>query len=133
MDAARRAVREVDYQETDSGRKVVAALVGEDEVALWSSEEGAGETLETLRTPAGEKITRIALGGVERLVAGTDQGNVYHWSLAGGSRLTSISPVGGGPITALSFALGEVTFLAGTEKGQVSGWFEGRLEEEDWN
>jgi phosphate transport system permease protein len=131
VDRSGRAVREVGYDESDSGRKVVAALVGDDEIALWTSEEGTGETLETLRTQPGERITRIALGGAERLVAGTDQGNVYHWSLAGGNRLTSVSPVGGGAISALGWALGEVTFLAGTEKGEVSGWFEGRLDEED--
>jgi phosphate transport system permease protein len=131
VDPSGRAVRQVGYHETDSGRKVVAALVGEDEIAIWTSEEGAGETLETLRTQAGERITRIALGGAERLVAGTDHGNVYHWSLLGGTRLTSVSPVSRAPVTALGWALGNVTFLAGTQNGEVSAWFEGRLDEED--
>jgi len=131
VDRAGRPVRQVGYAETDAGRKVVVALVGDDEIALWTSEEGVGEAVEVLRTQAGEKVTRVALGGEERLVAGTDQGNVYHWSLAGGTRLTSISPVARSPITALGWALGEVTFLAGTQSGELSGWFEGRLEEED--
>jgi phosphate transport system permease protein len=131
VDRSGRAVRQVGYAESDSGRKVVAALVGEDEVALWTSEEGTAETLETLRTQAGERITRIALAGAERLAAGTEQGNVYHWSLSGGPRLTSISPVGRSPITALGFLLGDVTFVAGTRNGEVSGWFEGRLGDED--
>jgi len=131
VDRAGRAVRQVGYAETDAGRKVVAALVGDDEIALWTSEEGTGETLEALRTQSGERITCLALGGAERLVAGTDQGKVYHWSLAGGTRLTSISPVGRAPITALGWALGEVTFLAGTQTGELSAWFEGRLDDED--
>ena len=131
VDPSRRAVREAGYNETDTGRKVVAALVADDEIALWTSEPDSGEALETLRTQGGERITRIALGGAERLVAGTDQGNVYHWALSGGTRLTSVSPVGRTPITALGWALGEVTFLAGTQKGEVSGWFEGRVDEED--
>ena len=138
VDPAGRAVRQVGYSETESGRKVVAALLGDDEIALWTSEEAAGEaeapaaqpTLETLRIPAGERITRLALGRAERLVAGTDQGNVYHWSLSGGTRLTSVSPIGG-PVSALGWALGAVTFLAGTEKGEVSAWFEGRLDDDD--
>jgi phosphate transport system permease protein len=131
VDRSGRPVSQVGYNETDSGKKVVAALVSDDEVALWTSEGEGAEALEALRIPAGERITRIALGGAERLVAGTDQGNVYHWSLAGGTRLTSVSPVARVPITALGWALGEVTFLAGTQKGEVSAWFEGRIDEED--
>jgi phosphate transport system permease protein len=130
VDRSGRAVREVEYGETESGRKIVAALFGEGEIALWTSEEGAGETLETLRAPGGERITRIALAG-ERLAAGTDRGNVYHWLLSGGPRLTSISPVSRAPITALAWALGGVTFLAGTEKGEMSAWFEGRVSDDD--
>jgi len=131
VDASHRAVREVGYGETDSGRKVVAALVGDDEIALVTSDPESPEVRETLRTQGGERITRLALGGTERLVAGTDQGNVYHWALSGGTRLTSVSPVGRAPITALGWALGEVTFLAGNEKGELSAWFEGRVDEED--
>jgi phosphate transport system permease protein len=143
VDAAGRAVRQVGYAETDSGRKVVAAILGDDEIALWTSEEAAESTegteaasaplpaIETLRIPAGERITRLALGRAERLVVGTDQGNVYHWSLSDGARLTSVSPVGRSPVTALGWALGTVTFLAGTEKGELSGWFEGRLDDQD--
>jgi phosphate transport system permease protein len=142
VDPSGRPVRQVGYSRTDSGA-VVAALVGDDEIALWTTEEAAEATegteapaapepaIETLRIPAGERITRIALGGGERLVAGTDQGQVYHWSLSDGTRLTSISPVGKAPVSALGWALGTVTFLAGTEKGEVSAWFEGRLGDDD--
>ena len=131
VDRSGRAVRQVGYAETDSGRKVVAALVGDDEIALWTNEEGTGEALATLRTQAGERVTCLALGGADRLVAGTEQGNVYHWSLADAPRLTSVSPVGRSPITALGFLLGDVTFVAGTRNGELSAWFEGRLGDED--
>jgi phosphate transport system permease protein len=146
VDPAGRPVREVGYAETESGRKVVVALLGDDEIALWTSEEAAEAAegtaaaaapaptlpaIETLRIPAGERITRLALGRAERLVAGTDQGNVYHWSLSDETRLTSVSPVGRAPVSALGWALGAVTFLAGTEKGELSGWFEGRLDDQD--
>jgi phosphate transport system permease protein len=144
VDPSARPVRQVAYSQTDSGHKVVAALVGDDEIALWTSEGEAVETeaapeaaaapeptVQTLRIPAGERITRIALARGERLVAGTDQGQVYHWSLSGETRLTSVSPVGKAPVSALGWALGAVTFLAGTEKGEVSAWFEGRLSDDD--
>jgi phosphate transport system permease protein len=131
VDGSGRAVRQVGYAETESGRKVVAALLGDDEIALWTSEEGTGDTLGTLRTPAGERITCMALGGADRLIAGTEQGNVYHWALQDGARLTSVSPVARAPITALGWALGNVTFLAGARSGELSAWFEARLGDED--
>jgi len=131
VDPTGHAVRQVAYAEEESGRKVVAALMADDEIALWTSEEGAGDKVETLRTADGERITRIALARAERLVAGTDRGNVYHWWLAEEARLSSISPVSSAPITALGWVLGGVTFIAGTEKGELSGWFEGRVSDED--
>jgi phosphate transport system permease protein len=131
VDRSGRPVRQVGYAETDSGRKVVAALVGDDEIALWTSGEDGAEALQSLRTQGGERITRMALGGADRLVVGTEQGNVYHWSLADAPRLTSVSPVGRSPVTALGFVLGDVTFVAATRNGELSGWFEGRLGDED--
>jgi phosphate transport system permease protein len=130
VDAAGRALRQVTYGQTGSGRRVVAAAVGEDEIALWSADEEGTERRDSLRT-AGERVTGIALGRGERLVAGTSSGNVFHWSLTDGEpRLTSISPAGA-PVTAVAWALGAVTFLAGTQRGDVSGWFPARVREED--
>jgi phosphate transport system permease protein len=146
VDAAGRPVRQVDYGEADSGRKVVAALVDDDEIALWTAEQEVGSAVEpqaaagssgertavqALRTLGGERITRIALGRAEQLVAGTDRGNVYHWSVSGDPRLTSVSPVSRSPVSALGFALGETTFLAGTDNGELSAWFAARIDDED--
>ena len=130
VDPARRAVRQVTYGQSASSRRVVAAVVGDDEIALWSADEAGAERRDSLRT-AGEKITTVALGRGERLVAGTALGNVFHWSLIDGEpRLTSISPTGA-PVTAVAWALGAVTFLAGTQRGEVSGWFPARVREDD--
>ena len=105
VDAAGRPIQQVAYGHSESGRRVVAALVADDEIALWSSDESAGERRDALRA-AGERITSIALGRGERLIAGTSSGNVFHWSLTDGEpRLTSISPVGA-PVTAVGWALG---------------------------
>jgi phosphate transport system permease protein len=130
VDPAGRAVRQVAYGQSASGRRVVAAVVDDDEIALWSPDESGVERRDSLRT-AGERVTGIALGRGERLVAGTSTGNVFHWSLSDGEpRLTSISPTGA-PVTAVAWALGAVTFLAGTQRGEVSGWFPARVREED--
>jgi phosphate transport system permease protein len=126
VDAAGRPVRQVAFSQTDDGRRVVAALVGDDEIALWSADEAAGERLDTLRTTSGERITTLALSRGERLVAGTEQGNVYHWWLVPEQRLSSISRVGSSSVTAVAWVLGGVTFLAGTHGGELSGWFEAR-------
>src|ERR671918_263958 len=40
-------------------------------------------------------------------------------------------PVSRAPISALGWALGAMTFLAGTETGELSGWFEARIEDDD--
>ncbi|HUG54166.1 MAG TPA: ABC transporter permease subunit [Vicinamibacteria bacterium] len=131
VDSARRPLRQVAYAEVEPGRPVVAAVVGDDEIVLWSRDDDeGGESTASLRTSAGERVTAVALGG-GRLLAGTDRGNVHEWALAGGeARLQSISPVGA-PVTALGWVLGEVTFLVGTAQGGVSAWFRARLRDDD--
>ena len=132
LDDGGRPIRDVDYIADDAGARTVAAVVGDDEIAL-SMADGAGvERRETLRLGSGERVTAIALGRVDSLIAGTDRGQVYLWSLGDTPpRLTSVSPTGVSPVTAVEWILGAVTFVAGTEDGNVSAWFATRLREED--
>jgi phosphate transport system permease protein len=130
--AAGRPVRQVDYVEDASGGKRVALLLGRDQVAVWSTDESGAEVRSLVHVEPGEAITRLRLG--ERgasLVAGTERGRVYHWELGGEPRLTSISPVSGQPVTALDWALGSVSFIAGDAQGALSAWFPARLQEDD--
>jgi phosphate transport system permease protein len=130
VDPARRPLLQVAYGEAEPGRPVVAAVVGDDEIALWTKDDAGGESRQPLRTTGGERVTAIALTR-GRLVAGTDRGQVHEWALEGGEvRLKSISPVGA-PVTALAWMLGDVTFLAGTARGETSAWFPARLRDED--
>jgi len=131
LDPGRRPVREVTYTESESGSKVAAALVGDDEIALWRSDESGTPSLSTLRTRGGERITRIRLGRTDSLVAGTEQGNFYHWEVGPEVRLTDVSEVGRHPITAIEWTLGGVTVVVGDAAGGVSGWFRARIREED--
>jgi phosphate transport system permease protein len=131
VDPARRPLRQVAYGEPEPGRPVVAGLIGDDEIALWTKDEQGAESTRSLRTSDNERLTAIALGR-ERLIAGTDRGNVYEWSLGGGeTRLRSISPVSTAPVTAVGWVLGEVTFIAGSARGETSAWFPARLRDED--
>jgi phosphate transport system permease protein len=131
LDDARRPVRDVDYIEDDAGARTVAAVVADDEIVVAMAGEAGGERRETLRIGAGERITAIALARTDSLAAGTDRGQVYHWSLGEPSRLTSVSPTGASAVTALEWLIGAVTFVAGTEDGNVSAWFATRLHDDD--
>lgn len=131
LDDARRPIRDVDYIADEAGARTVAAVIGDDEIALSMADEAGSERRQTLRIGSGEKVTSIALGRVDSLIAGTDRGQVYHWSLGEAAHLTSVSPTGSSPITAVEWILGAVTFVAGSEDGNVSAWFATRLREED--
>jgi phosphate transport system permease protein len=130
MDDARRPIRDVDAI-ADDGGTTVAAVVGDGEIAVSLARGGDAARRETLRVGAGERITAIALGRTDSLVAGTDRGQVYHWQLGDTARLTSVSPTGGSPVTALEWLIGGATFVAGSEDGNVTAWFATRLREED--
>jgi phosphate transport system permease protein len=107
----------------------VAAQVADDEVALLQA--GEEERRHALKVAAGEKVTALALGGTRALAVGTNQGQVYHWDLSQEPpRLANVSPLGD-EVTALAWALGDVTLLVGTRQGEVSGWFSVRLHEDD--
>ena len=126
-------VREVSYAEDASGGQAVAGLLADGSVAVWrrSGDPGAEGARTVLRPEAGESVTHLRLGRTERLIAGTDRGRVYHWDVASDPRLTSVSPVGRGPVTALEWIIGEITFVAATEDGQISAWFAVRLRDDD--
>jgi phosphate transport system permease protein len=133
LGAGGQSVQQLSYAEDAAGGKAVAALLADGSIATWRQQgeaEGDGERA-ILRPEAGEFVRQVRLGRTERLAAGTDRGRVYHWDLAAGPRLTSISPVGTTPVTALEWVVGEVTFVAGTQAGEVSAWFPVRLGDDD--
>jgi phosphate transport system permease protein len=132
LQAGGQALREVSYHEDASGGQAVAALLADGSVATWRRSDPEAEPERArLRPEAGESVTHLRLGRTERLIAGTDRGRVYHWDLASLPRLTSVSPIGGGPVTALEWIIGDVTFVAATEDGSLSAWFAVRLHDDD--
>jgi phosphate transport system permease protein len=130
LDPAGRPVREVAYEETD-GRKLVAGLVGEDEIVVVRTDDEGGEHRATLRTNDAERVTRVRIGRSETLVASTGKGNLYHWELTPEVRLTEVAHVSGVPITALEYVLGNITALVGDSTGAVGGWFRVREKDDD--
>jgi len=129
LDPGGRPVREVAYEETD-GRKLVAGVVGEDEIAVVRADDDGAEHRATLRTNDGESVTRVRIGRSDTLLASTEKGNLYHWELTPEVRLTEVAHVSSEPITALEYVLGSITALVGDSTGALGGWFRVREGEE---
>jgi phosphate transport system permease protein len=129
VDNSRRPLTAVSYRSSDAG-PVVAAVAG-NELLLWTQDAEGKPTVTSVWKPTDENITAIQLGGAKSLIAGTDRGRVHHWELETPPRLTDISPVSTRPITAVRWILGDTTFIAGTEAGEISAWFRTRLHDDD--
>ena len=133
IDPQKRPVRDVSYQESPEGGKVVAALVADDEIAIARVGAPADDavapapTLEAVRTKPGDAITHVRLGLTSALAATTRSGILYHWDLSSGSaQLTDATPVGSVPLTAIEWGLGGHTVIVGDATGGVSAWFRAR-------
>ena len=129
VDAARRPVRDVSYNETE-GRKAVVAVVGDDELTVVLADENGEEKHETLRTD-GELVTHARLARSEGLVASTSKGNLHYWELGQEVRKIEVKHASPEAITALEYAGGGNTLLVGTRSGDLSAWFRVRTREED--
>ena len=107
---------------TQSGKAWLTSVKEPDE---FSFSDEATVTSRELLLPEGLAPTHLVLDSFgQRLVAGTDQGELLVWLLhdpKGGMARMSVSQSGEG-ITALTYLLGERTLVVGTEKGKVSTW-----------
>ncbi len=130
LDASRRPIREVAYDEKE-GRKTVIGVAGEDEVLFYRTDDDGGEQRGLLRTRDGERVARVRIGRTDTLIAATERGNLYHWELTPEVRLTEVARVSEEPITAIEYSLGSITALVGDAKGNLSAWFRVRVREED--
>jgi len=118
-----RPVRQVSYDEQD-GRKHVAAVLGDAEIAIWHSDESGAEQAATVNVPPGQRVTQARVGRNGVTIAATDRGRLYRWVFEEGmARLTDVSPVAEDPVTALEFVIGGNSVVAGTARGEVSSWF----------
>jgi phosphate transport system permease protein len=129
IDPRHRPIEQVSYRSSDSGKAI--AVVVANELLLWSETAEGAAPASVLWAPTDERITAIQLGGTERLIAGTDRGRVHHWELGAPPRLTDISPVSTKTVMAVEWIIGDSTYIAGTETGEVSAWFRTRLADDD--
>jgi len=122
LDPAGRPIEVVAVREGE-GRTVVAGGVG-GEIALWWRDDSGEARRAVLAPEAPERFTRIALGGVRTLAAGTASGRIYYWDLQGEPALAGVSVAARAPVTALAWLLGDHTLVAGAADGAVTAWFE---------
>jgi phosphate transport system permease protein len=133
VDPRGRLIREVSYRESPDGDKLVAALVGDEEIVLArvaappEGEPAPAPALETIRTQPGDAITHMRVSRTASLVAATAAGRLYHWDVSGATaRLTDAVQVGSSPLTAVEWGLGGNTVIVGDKQGAVSAWFRAR-------
>jgi phosphate transport system permease protein len=123
IDPEGRPVREVSYVE-DDGRKHVAAIVGDRDLVLWRTDDAGAEYRATVAVAPGQRVTHVRVGRNGVTVAATTRGRMYHWVFDDEApRLTDVSPVTNGEITALEFVIGGNSVVVGTAGGEVSSWF----------
>jgi phosphate transport system permease protein len=120
LDPRHRPIRRVSYLE-EGDRKIVAGQVSDDEISAWWTDAGA-EHQAVVRVTAGN-VTAIGVSRTGALIAGTDAGQVFHWEFGDAARLTDVSTIGS-PVTALTYLIGNRTFVVGSQDGRVSAWFQ---------
>jgi phosphate transport system permease protein len=126
VDESGRPARDVSYQESPGGERLVAALVGESEIVLARIGEEGEPRLQRVATRAGERLTHVRLGRNQEMVASTADGELHHWDLGDEIRLTEAVKASDTAIGALEYDLGGNTVLVGDEDGGVSAWFRSR-------
>jgi phosphate transport system permease protein len=122
FDAAKRPLQRVAYLE-DGDRKFLAGQVLDQEVKLWWTDPSGAVREAVVNVAPDRKVTALGVGQTGTAIAGTDGGNVYHWELGETATLTDVSKTGASPVTALSYLVGNRTFVAGTGDGHLSAWF----------
>jgi phosphate transport system permease protein len=123
IDPGGRPVREVSYLE-EEGRKYVAAIVGDRDVALWRTDDAGAEHLASVAVAPDQRVTHVRVGRSGVTVAATSRGRLYHWVFDDATpRLTDVSPVSNDEITAIEFVIGGNSVVVGTAGGEVSSWF----------
>ncbi|MBP1634305.1 MAG: conserved rane protein of unknown function [Acidobacteria bacterium] len=122
LDPARRPIRQVSY-DRPGGLPIVAGLLDDGSIAIWQGDDSGGERRGTVRVAAGQRVTQVRVGAQGVTVAGTDGGRLYRWSFdEEAPLLTDVSRLDA-PITALEFALGGNSVVAGTARGEADVLF----------
>ena len=140
VDLAGEPLVQVAFREGDDGRSVAAAITASGRLVVMVAEQqqgllGPGERQVRqyeLTADFDGKATQVLVDGrIRQVLVGTDQGQVYEWRLGAAEQAPAfvgrivVSEVA---VSALAYALGEVSLVVGDAAGHVSVWF--KIEED---
>ncbi|MDE2809633.1 MAG: ABC transporter permease subunit, partial [Gemmatimonadota bacterium] len=135
VDPAGESLVQVAFRDGDDGRSAAAAITASGRLVVMVAEQqqgllGPGERRERqyeLTANLDGKATQVLLDGhIRQLLVGTDRGQVYEWRLGAVEQVPAfvghiaVSEVA---VSALGYALGEVSLVVGDAAGHVSTWF----------
>ena len=140
VDLAGEPLVQVAFREGDDGRSVAVAITASGRLVVMVAEQqqgllGPGERQVRqyeLTADFDGKATQVLVDGrIRQVLVGTDQGQVYEWRLGAVEQAPAfvgrivVSEVA---VSALAYALGEVSLVVGDAAGHVSVWF--KIEED---
>ena len=140
VDPAGEPLVQVAFREGDDGRSVAVAITASGRLVVMVAEQqqgllGPGERQASqyeLTADLDGKATQVLVDGrIRQVLVGTDQGQVYEWRLGAVEQAPAfvgrivVSEVA---VSALAYALGEVSLVVGDAAGHVSAWF--KIEED---
>ena len=140
VDPAGESLVQVAFREGEAGHSAAAAITASGRLVVQVAEQqqgllGPGERQARqyeLTAELDGKATQVLLDGrIRQVLVGTDQGQVYEWRLGTVEQAPAfvghiaVSEVA---VSALAYALGEVSLVVGDAAGHVSAWF--KIEED---
>ena len=140
VDPAGEPLVQVAFREGDDGRSAAVAITASGRLVVMVAEQqqgllGPGERQVRqyeLTADFDGKATQVLVDGrIRQVLVGTDQGQVYEWRLGAVEQAPAfvgrivVSEVA---VSALAYALGEVSLVVGDAAGHVSVWF--KIEED---
>ena len=135
VDPAGEPLVQVTFREGDDGRSVAAAITASGRLVVQVAEQqqgllGPGERQARqyeLTAELDGKATQVLLDGrIRQVLVGTDRGQVYEWRLGAVEQAPALLgriAVSEVAVSALAYALGEVSLVVGDAAGHVSAWF----------
>ncbi len=136
VDPAGEPLVQVAFRQGDDGRSAAAAITASGRLVTMVAEQqqgllGPGERKAKhydLTTTLNGQATQVLLDSrIRQLLVGTDQGQVCEWHLgttvAQAPVLATCLTVSEVPVSALAYALGELSLVVGDAAGRVSAWF----------
>ena len=135
VDPAGEPLVQVAFREGDDGRSAAAAITASGRLVVVVAEQqqgllGPGERRARhyeLTAELNGRATQVLLDGrIRQVLVGTDQGQVCEWRLGAVEQAPAFAgrmAVSEAAVSALGYALGEVSLVVGDAAGRVSTWF----------